>query len=346
MIQGGLKMVDVFEFSDFESLMDSIKKDVKQAYLADILNVSSQKVHVIFKDSRHQVYPQVGKWRGALKLKRPEGDYFELLCIIHSYPSATEIAQLKMLRRAFHLAMRLEDMLNPAGRPADSVVYWLDPLVGILRDMTELHGFPREEKEIPRWVTSRITYLGTLGRLQKNIPPHIRTAWSWLKKIGAVRFSINENHWVKSEPNVLSRGRIGKGVGNISSGILTLAHINTHHDFIHELPTTNVLGSKLASFVLPSAALDLLDRVSRDFLFGDLMRRFNYVVNLEDRERLRKSDPEYYAEVVEYERQLVEHGYEIPHCSDADIDTAVQIMFSIRRLTNLEPGKTEPNSNS
>jgi len=332
-------MVDVFEFSDFESLMDSIKKEVKQAYLADVLKVSSQKIHVIFKDSRHQVYPQVGKWRGALKLKRPEGDYFELLCIIHSYPGATETAQQKMLRRAFHLAMRLEDMLNPSGRPADSVVYWLDPLVGILRDMTELNGFPKEEKEIPRWVAGRITYLGTLGRLQKDIPPHIRTAWNWLKKIGAVRFSADEKRWVKSEANVLSRGRIGKGIGGISSGILTLAHINTHHDFVHELPTPNVLGSKVAGFVLPSAALELLDRYSRDFLFGDLVRRLNYVVNLEDRERLRRSDPQYYAEVLDFERRLKELGYEIPQCRDSDMDTAVQVMLSVRRLT--KPEKTE-----
>ena len=83
----------------------------------------------------------------------------------------------------------------------------------------------------------------------------------------------------------------------------------------------------------------MLNQISGDFIFGDVMRKFNYLVNLEDRERLRETDPDYYTEILEYERLLSDRGYTIPQCSDKDMDTTVQMLLTTRQLTAL-PSQT------
>ena len=334
-------MFNVFDYNNFPDAMAAIKEDQKQTYLAKALNMPFQTVHTIFKDSPHLVYPNVGKWRSALKFKRPEGNYFELLCIIHAYPKNTQVKQARMLQRAFHLAGQLEAQLNPTGRAVDSVIFWLNPMIGILRDMVELADFPVDEADIPLWGSNRISYIGSLGRFKREIPERIETAWKWLRQLDAVVFSPRRGRWIKQEPNLRMSPHLGKIIGDLTKSVFTLCLINFHKDFLGVIGTDAIIGAKQASFTIPSASFELLNRISGDFIFGDVMRKFNYLVNLEDRERLREADPGYFAEIEEYERMLQSRGYTIPRCSDKDMDTTVQMLLSTRQLTVPPAGSSD-----
>ena len=335
-------MLNVFDYNNFTDVMAVVKAEHKQTYLAKALNMPFQTVHTIFKDSPHLVYPNVGKWRSALKFKRPEGNYFELLCIIHAYPKNTQVKQARMLQRAFHLAGQLEAQLNPRGRAADSVIFWLNPMIAILRDMVELADFPVDEQEIPQWGASRISFIGSLGRFKREVPERIETAWKWLRELEAVVFSPERNRWEKQEPNLRMSPNLGKIMGDLTRSVFTLCLINFYKDFLAVIGTDDIVGAKQTSFSVPSASFELLNQITADFIFGDVMRKFNYLVNREDRERLRLSDPDYYAEIVEYEKQLIAKGYTIPDCGDKDVDTTVQMVLTTRKLTVLPSEKNEP----
>lgn len=324
--------MDVFEHSSFPSLMRSVKTIRTQTRLAAELGIPLQTLNAIFNGQAHQVFPRVRKWRSALELGRMQGDYFELLCILHAYPYNTRERQQKMLARVFLLAGRLEGRLNPSGTAAESVVFWIDPLAGALRDMTELHDFPRDEEDIPTWAAQRITFMGVLTPLRKHKHARVMTAWKWLCKLSAVHFDEQLGRWCKAEPNLLLSSKSGPGIDEMAKAITVFMHVNAHYDFIHELASANTIGSKLVTLTVPESALELVDLLSRDFIFEQLMKKITYLVNHDDRERLKILDPEYYEEICRFEQELILRGYKIPKASDRDLDTTIQILLSARKL--------------
>ncbi len=94
-----------------------------------------------------------------------------------------------------------------------------------------------------------------------------------------------------------------------------------------------MLGDKLATFSVPSRILDLIDQLSRDFLFGDILTKLTYACNKNDLLRLEKKDPQYHKEVLAFRKDLENRGYEIPECTDNDVDTTVQVLLAARRIT-------------
>jgi len=328
--------LDVFNYHHLPDLLAKAKEEFRQVDLARDTGLAPQKVNMTFRDRQYWVYPDVRKWTRAMKLKREAGDYFELLAIIYAYPYNPEVERAKMLKRAFHVAGRLEEELNPSGRVSDSLLYWLDPLFSVLRNMVELKGFPKKESEIPAWVAERIIFLSVLGTLSKNIPPRIETAWKWLRGIKAVKFDKARNRWVKREPTIFSKGEISSACQDIHSASLLLVQINTYDDFAHEAGKRGLLFDRLATFSMPSGALELLNKLGEDFLYGDILRKLNYAVNKEDRDRLEKSDPTLYAEVMAFKKRLEEKGYAVPQYGDEDMDATVQVLLSGRRVAQAE----------
>ena len=327
-------MFNIFDFYRSEPLMEALKKIYKQANLAKSLKMSAQMVNQIFNDKQHLVYEDIRKWRGALKLKRDEGDYFELLALICAYPHQTKTKRDSMLLRAFHLAGRLEQQVNPENVAANSLLYWLDPVASVLRNMTELKDFPNDEKALPEWVANKITFIGILGSLRKNIPPRIESTWKWLRSVNVVSFSEERGKWLKNEHNIFSTAAVAPEIADIQSAVFVLCRVNTYQDFIHEAGTDRILSDKLATFSLPSSSLKLLDRLQRDFLFGEIVRKLNFICNADNLQRLKNDDPEYYKQVVAYKKSLVEKGYEIPATSDSDVDVTIEILLTARRVTH------------
>lgn len=326
-------MVSPFDYRSFPELVGAVKAEVKQKTLAKTMGLPVQTVNTVFNGDEHLVYSRVGKWRSALKLRQPEGDYFELLSLVHAYPLAGRERQERMLKRAFHLAGRLEASRNPEQRIAESVIYWLDPLLSILREMTDLNDCPADEAEIPQWAASRITYLGSFACLKKDQPKRVAVAWNWLKHLDAVRFDADRNRWIKREPIALKLIEPDASLRVVTEDLIRLVHINYYADFIHELAHNRVFGSKQAVFTMPGKAVDLLNRVLGDFLFGEILEKFSYLVNQDDARRLQQEDPERYEEIARFRRLIEQRGYEIPRTTDEDMDTTVQIMVSARRLT-------------
>jgi len=328
--------LDIFNYHFLPDLLAKIKEEFRQVTLARDIGLAPQKINMIFKDKQYWVYPDVRKWTRALKLKREEGDYFELLAIVYAYPYNIEAERGKMLKRAFHLAGRMEEQLNPSGRISDSLLYWLDPLFSVLRNMVELKGFPKNEAEIPQWAAERILFLSVLGNLRKNIPPRIEMAWKWLRGLNAVEFNKTRDRWVKHEPTVISKGEISSACQDIHSACLLLVQINTYGDFAHEAGKSGLLFDRLATFSIPAGALELLNKLCEDFLYGDILRKLNYAVNKDDRDRLKKADPALHAEVAAFRKQLEERGYEAPQFTDEDVDATVQVLLCGRRVAQAE----------
>lgn len=325
-------MINSFEFWSFKALLSAVKRDVKQVELAKALCLAIPKVNRIFKDKHHLVYAEVGKWRGALKLKRSEGDYFEMLSIIHAYMLATEMEQERMLQRVFHLAGRLEEQQPPCGKAIDCLVYWLDPMIPILASMVDLNGFPEDELEIPPFLADRISYIGMLGRLQKNIPLRIEITWEWMRKLGAVTFSKELGRWIRSEPSLPDVQLDSEEIKSIREDIHRLNLINAHFDFAHETEGQFVSSNRLTTLTIPSKALGLLEQLTEDFLSRDILGKLHLLCNVDERKRLKKSNPKFHKELMEYRRFLLDRGYKVPECRDGDVDMSIQALVSIRSL--------------
>ena len=326
-------MANVFEFYSIVPLMEVLKEDHKQINVAKSIGLSYQAVNQVFKDKHHWIYPQVSRWRKAFKFKRDEGDYFELLALIHAYPFQPEEKRPRMLDRAFHIVGRLEKDELVENKVATSLLYWLDPMASILRNLVELHGFPVDDDDVCRWVEEKINYVGVLGNLKKDIGARIAGTWFWLKSIRAVVLSPNPGRWVKAEPNIMSPAKAGPEIHGLHEAIFVLLQVNIHQDFIHDAGTKFVLGAKAATFSISSRILPLLEQLSRDFLHSDILRKLNYACNKDDLARLAAADPEYHREVTAFRRSLEEKGYAVPEVNDTDIDTTVQVLLATRRVT-------------
>ncbi len=325
-------MLNIFSFSSFEDLMDEIKKNFVQADLSRKMDIPFQTIHSIFKDNLHLVMSNVKKWTTALNLSRIESLYFELLCIIYSYPKNKSDKQEKLLARAYRIAVQLEHYVNPVGNAADSLIFMLDPLIGIIREFTELNAFPNDEEDIYNWVTDNIAYVGALecSSVEKKI--RIKIAWRWLKELNAVLFSEKRNRWVKTTPNIQNIKRTGRINEDIKGTISNIVHINNHKEFLHEAATSDFLFSKPIMFSFPMKSLPLLNELCNDFIYEKMMKKFTYLVNMEDRERLKEEDADYYNEVVAYEKELIERGFEIPKLTDEEMDNCCHMILSARKL--------------
>ena len=329
-------MFNIFDFYRFEPLMEALKKIYKQADLAKSLKMSAQMINQIFNDKQHLVFDDVRKWRGALKLKREDGDYFEMLALICAYPHQTKNKRDTMLQRAFHLVGRLEEEIGPENVAANTLLYRLDPVATALRNLTELKDFPLDEQVIPNWASDKITFIRILGSLRKNIPPRIESTWKWLRSLNLVYFSEERGRWLKGDDKIFTNSPLAKEVADIHSSVFLLCRVNTLQDFIHEAETDRILGDKLGTISLPSKALALLDRLQEDFFNGEIAGKLPYVCNKSAMERLKSDDPDFYKEVAAYKKALEHKGYEIPDATDADVDVTVELLLTARRLTQFE----------
>jgi len=325
--------MDIFKFSSLAGAIEAIKDNYRQVDLAKELATTPQQINILLHKRPHLIYFQISKWRKALHLHRADGDYFELLTLLEAFHEAPAKTQEKMLDRAFHLAGRLEEQIQPQSRPADSFIYWLDPILPILRNLTELVDFPVDEQQIPAWAANRLTYVGILGKTRELKINRIEIAWKWLRGCGAVHFSARKNRWIKATPSIFSKTILGPESRGVQSIALRLNQLVTYQDFSHEVGTPNLLGDMLATFSLPSCALPLLQRLTRDFLYKDILRKLNFAINRDDLARLKDSDPELYEEVRLFKDDLIKKGYDVPEVEDNDVDTTVQVLLATRRLT-------------
>lgn len=323
--------LDLFNYHTFPSLMLALKKEYTQRELARKLLLSAQKVNLAFNDRPHLVYPEIGKWRRGFKFKRAHGDYFELLAAIHAYPHSARPKRPPILTRIFHLTGRLEQQLNPSGRPMDSLIYWLDPLFSVLRNMVEMNDFPVDEEEVPVWVIERLSNSGVLNDPQLDVPFRIESAWKWMRDLKAVVYSKSRKRWVKAEPNIMTAEQIGPEVKTLTQAIYTFRQCNIFQVFEEDAGTPDTLGLLLATFPVPCQTYDLLDHIFRNFLFENILKKFNYMVNLDDLKRLKTEDPDYYRRVMDFKAELEEKGFEIPQLRDKDVDSVIQVLLAHRR---------------
>ena len=322
-------MPNVFDFSDFESLLNAVKRSVRQVELAVTLGLSAQMINQIFSGKQHLIHESVRKWRAALKLKREEGDYFELLALICAYPHYPLTDREAMRKRAFHLVGRLEGEVGLDPSPANRLLFRMDPLAHCLTAMTEMNGFPKDAALVPDWAAERIGRLRVLGNLRAAVPPRIAGTWNWLCAVGAVKFSEARDRWLFDVDGPYSgSGRIG---APHPSDPLTL--VRAFEDFIDEAVGGGQSSHYAGTVTLPSRALELLERLQLDFLYGETGLKFRYLCNRDALERLKSTDAELFREVLEHRDQLLARGLEIPDCGDDDVDVVVETVLAVRRLT-------------
>ena len=307
------------------------------------MKMSAQMLNQIFNGKQHLVFDDVRKWRGACKFKREDGDYFELLALICAYPHLTKSKQQSLLQRAFHLVGRLEEVVAPENVTANTLLYRMDPVATALRNMTDLKDFPVDEQVIPEWAADKITFIGILGPLRKNIPARMQITWKWLRSLNLVYFTEDRGRWLKGDDKIFTGSLLAQEVGDIHSAVFQLCRVNTLQDFVHEAETDRILGDKLATITMPSKALKLLKQLQEDFFGGNISQKLQFIVNADALERLKNDDPDYYKEVVAYRNLLKKKGYEIPETTDADVDVTVEVLLTARRLTKLDPNEGSGN---
>lgn len=323
-------MAKVFNHYNLLSYLVEVKREHRQVDLAEVVECNRQKIHTILTGRPDWVYPDVKKWRTALGLKRLDGDYFELLAIIAAYPSSSK--RERMLLRAFHLAGRLEEKLNPSEEIATSLVYWLDPVASHLRNLTDFVEFPSGEEQIPAWVASRLVLVGALAGIPKqSIPNRIAQSWSWLKKIGAVYFSEETGRWEKKEPMAISEGKRTGIAEDIRSASLLIRHTESFSNFTDEMGSERMACDLFSVFSLPEDHLGILEKLCRNFIV-ETTRKLNYICNEEFLAELRDYAPDYYREVLEYKEKLKDMGLAPTPVDRNAKHSLVQMVVAARRL--------------
>ncbi len=322
---------NIFSHPTLRSYLDSIRQKYKLKEVATKAGVSYQAVGFIFSDKKeHWVLGHLSGFKKAFKLKKEEGAYFELLAILAAYPYEKKTAPL--LKRAFHLAGRLEAVMNTDQEVASSLVYWIDPLCAVLRNAVELHGFPAEESGIPGWISDRVATIEALNSsATKSFAQRIVTSWSWLKKMQAVSFSEEKQRWVKTNPMVVSEGRFGPDLQDLRSAIFSIVFLNLFNDFSRDLNSSRILVTKFGNFTISSKNLNLVKELCTDFVV-ETVKKLNYACNKEDLKQLKKEDPAYYQAVLDYQKSLTARGFEIHTGTNEDVDTSVQLVLAARKL--------------
>ena len=323
-------MPNVLTFYSMKDLLAELRGEYTLQQLAEVGGVTHQAISLICKENPHWVYKNVKEWKKGLRLKRVEGQYFELLAVIAAYPHDDN--KTKLMKRAFHLAGRLEEHLNTERTVASSLVYWLDPVCSMIRNGTDLAGFPVHEDEIPQWISGQVKSLRSMGMTRAAFKTRVANAWSFLVSLQAVSFNKRRKRWEKSAPLIVSEGKATKEhQKSIQSVIFPLVLNNYFEEFIQATGTDQMIVSKYGNFALPRQHFNALYMLLEDFII-ETVQNFNYISNGDDLKRLEKDDPEYFAKVLAYKKKLKKKGIELEPLGDQDMDSMVQMIVAARRM--------------
>ena len=323
-------MPNVFAHFTMNDLLAALRKEYTLQQLSSMAGITHQAVSLICKENPHWIYNNVADWKRGLKLKRDEGAYFELLAIIAAHARESEANRPKLLKRAFHLVGRLEEVLNPKHTVAASLVYWLDPVCSIVRNGTDLAGFPRREDDIPEWVSAQMPSPQSLGMTRAAFKKRVAMAWAFLLSLEAVTYNKKRKRWEKAAPLVVSEGKSTLDDQNSpGSAAFPLILHNYFEEFMQITGTDRMIVSKFGNFAFPRQYKHVVNRLLTDFIV-ETVGKLNYVVNREDLERLKTDDPAYYAEVIEYINMLKSKDIDVEPLGDDAMDSMVQMIVAAR----------------
>ena len=323
-------MPNVFSYFTMKTLLAALREEYTLQQLSALVGVTHQAISLICKENEHWILNNVADWKRGLKLKRTEGEYFELLCIIAAYSNENDTNRSKLLKRAFHLVGRLEEHLNPERTIATSLVYWLDPVCTIFRKNTNLSGFPRNADDIPDWMATQIPSLQSLGMTRAAFKTRVANAWKFLISLKAVSYNKRRRRWEKSEPLVVSEGKATlEHQKNIRSAVFPLILHNYFEEFLEVNGTDRMIVSKYGNFALPRRHENVVYKLLEDFII-ETVKKLNYVSNRDDLERLKTDDPAYYAEVLDYIEVLKGKVIDVEPLGDDDMDSMVQMIVAAR----------------
>jgi len=325
-------MGNIYNHNSIESYFNSIKSQLNLKQIAQVIGCSYQKVHFATREKYYWIYPDVRKWRKALGLSRADGDYFELLALVAAYMASSDANRQKMLERILFLADRLEAVINPAQEISNSLIYWIDPFISVLRNLTDLDEFPSDESEIPQWVSENLIIVGVMRKIpKKKLPMRIERSWNWLKGIKGVAFYEEENRWEKTSPLIISKGKLKGNLENIQSTITAIEHMRALADLTLEVGNKSIVGNMVSTFSLPKEHLYVLNELIRDFVV-EITRNLNFACNSEFLEELREFDEDYYNKVIDFKKKLEAKNIKMEPTNCSAPHTLVQLLVASRKL--------------
>jgi len=325
-------MVNIKNYNSIDTYFAAIANQLDLKRIAKVIGCSYQKVHFATRSKFHWVYADVRKWCKALGLNRSDGYYFELLALIAAYAASSESNRQKMLDRILVLADRLEATFNPKQKISNSLIYWVDPFLSILRNLTDLDEFPNDESEISQWVSDKLVLVGALKRIpKKKLPLRIERSWNWLKEIKAVDFFEEFDRWEKTSPMVIAKGKLRNNLTNIQSTLTIIEHMDALANFTYQLGSQKMVGNVLSTFSLSKEHLEILNDLIRNFV-TETTRNLNFACNSDFLEELREFDTDYYDEVIAFKQRLEEKSINIIPTDSSAPHTLVQLLVAAREL--------------
>ncbi len=326
-------MFSPLSFYTFRSFMNSLKGDLKQSDLARRLGSTQPRIHQIFKDKLHWVYPEVRRWTRLLKLKRMEGDYFELLALLAAFPHQGDKA--KLIARAFTLLGNLQDKLEPSHTEAHTVIYWLDPVARLLLALTEMDDFPVNEENIAEWVLPKVHFVAAMGSHEKAKRERIQSSWRWLCEQQLVQFRKPQARWLTNKDHPFIAESQSPELVTIREQLCGLCHVNTFLDFSREAGAGALTGFDLEMISISSAFAPLIQQVCRSFVTEEIRKIKDAIHNPDSLKTLHQTHPRLARDIERFVETLPKPDQK----SDQDlypVDTTVEILFASRSLAQSE----------
>ncbi len=333
--KGGKAVANVFDYFTLRGFLSEIRKQKQFTLrkLAESIGITPQAVNIAFNGGERLVINHLSGWKKAFKFKRMEGAYFELLAILAGYSSFSLEKRKRHMERAFNIIQRIIESEQQEHKP-NALVYWISPESSLLRNMVKLKDFPENSEEIPAWVVNKVeSYRIARGFSRSEFECRVTKVWKWLKKMEVVKFDTELKHWTRNVHDIFASSRISEDIEEFTTAILTLPHSDVHLDFASQVGCPAVTMNKTATLAIPNQIESLMRSICGRF-FNDIVENLSVGCNKDEMDRLYDIDRNKYEQVKAYMQILEQYGFTVPTLCDGDFDTVVQLVYSMRKMTD------------
>ncbi len=320
------KVLDVKQFTNLDDLVDQVAIRFPLQSLAKKLGLSPSSCHATLYTHRQRVYRQIKGWKSLLGVTKEDGYYLELLALIKAFPQYAQ--KMEMLERAYLIVSKLQDTLDPDWKSVSGLLYALDPLVPIVRNLTDLKDFPINESEIPRFAQDQVIWLKNKSGPKRTFQARVKRTWTFLKTIDAVYFSDQLDRWEKSSPVIWTPWKNKE----LHDSLLRMRHYLYLQEFTDILFDPDCLFSTALTLAVPEKHLGLVEQLISQF-HRDLLERLSFALNSDFLHHLKGVDEGHYLRVLDYISKLSDQGILFDPATMDDKHCLLRIASIGRRIT-------------
>lgn len=296
------------------------------------VGITPQAVGNIFNGEDRLAINHLSGWKKALRFKRLEGMYFELLASLAAFPTSSERERLRerVLLLIGHLIAHSE--LN-ADAPR-TLIYWLSPECTLLRNLVDLADFPCSGAEVPDYVVQRFrAYRVARSLSEREQRERLVEAWDWLLAQGFIRQDAATARFYKCEPVFAASKGLDKHLPDPLTNLLAIPHADGLRELASQVGTPLVLTSQFATLPMPRGLEPFLVEWLAQHM-ADLVNNLNIAVNSDELARLATQDPARYEAALAFRKELTARGFAPPNFRDSDFNSLIQVAIGIRRLND------------